>query len=198
MIPRHINTRLIYQGHVIRLITEELSYGGRRLVRETVQHPGAVVILPVLSDNRIVFVRQYRHAVRRYLLELPAGTRDHKGESPATTARRELEEETGWVAKRFKRLVTFYAAPGVLSEQMILYLATGLRHTKARPEPDECVEPVLLSLPQALAKLRSGHICDAKTIIGVLLLARPLLHPKRRGARDSRLALDNRLNYRVK
>ena len=175
--PRHVKERLVYQGAIIRLVREELSYQGRRLIRETVRHPGAVVVLPVLNDGRIVLVRQYRHAVRRDLLELPAGTRDHKGEPPATTARRELEEETGWVAKRLKRLLTFYAAPGVLSEQMILYLATGLRYTKARPEPDECLEPVLLSLPQALAKLRSGHICDAKTIIGVLL-ARDLFQHK--------------------
>jgi ADP-ribose pyrophosphatase len=87
----------------------------------------------------------------------------------ATTARRELEEETGWSAKKLKRLITFYAAPGVLSEQMTLYLATDLHPVPARPEPDECVEPVILTHAQALAKLRSGHICDAKTIIGVLL-----------------------------
>lgn len=167
--PRHLSKRLIYQGHVIRLIIEELSYGGCRLIRETVQHPGAVVILPVLPDGRIVFVRQYRHAVRRYLLELPAGTRDHKGESMVTTATRELEEETGWAARHLKRLITFYAAPGVLSEQMTLYLATGLRKTKAHPEPDECVEPVILTRAHALARIRSGSIRDAKTIIGLLL-----------------------------
>ena len=172
--PRHLKQKLIYQGHVIRLITEELSYHGRRLIRETVQHPGAVVILPVLPGSRIVFVRQYRHAVRRDLLELPAGTRDHAGESPVVCARRELEEETGWSARTLKRLVTFYAAPGVLSEQMTLYLATDLTPVPARPEPDECVTPVILTLPQALAGIRSGRICDAKTIIG-LLLARDFL-----------------------
>ena len=164
---RHRET--IYQGKVIRLIREQLELRGQRLYRETILHPGAVVILPVLADERIVFIRQYRRAIRRYLLELPAGTLDH-GESKATCAKRELLEETGYRARRVTRLAQFYAAPGFLSEQLTLFIAEDLSQGQAAPEPDELVEPIILTLNQALAKIRSGKLCDAKSMIGVLFL----------------------------
>jgi ADP-ribose pyrophosphatase len=164
---RVVSRETIYRGRVIRLIRETLSVRGRRVVRETVQHPGAVVIVPLLDRSRILFVRQYRRAVARELLELPAGTLE-PGERRGACARRELEEETGWRATRLRRIGQFYAAPGFVSEQLTVFLAQGLRRAKARPEPDELVRPVVLSFREALARIRSGAICDAKTIIGVL------------------------------
>jgi len=167
----------MYRGRVIRLIREVLEVKGQRLVRETVQHPGAVVIVPVLDRSRLVFVRQYRRAVDRELLELPAGTLG-AGERREACARRELEEETGWRARRMRRIGQFYAAPGFISEQLTVFLATGLVYTEARPDPDEFVRPVILSMAEALTNIRTGAICDAKTIIGVLFVQRLLKHPR--------------------
>lgn len=176
---RVLARRTLYRGRVIRLIQEVLEVGGRRMVRETIRHPGAVVVVPLLDRSRIVFVRQYRRAVGRSLLELPAGTLE-PGEPRAICARRELEEEAGWRARRLRRIGQFYAAPGFVSEQLTVFLAEGLRPVPPRPEPDEQVVPVTLTLRQALAKIRSGAICDAKSIIGVLFAER-LLNARGRG-----------------
>ncbi|MBI4342101.1 MAG: NUDIX hydrolase [Candidatus Omnitrophica bacterium] len=165
---RLVSQRTIYQGRVIRLIREVLEVDGRRIIRETVRHPGAVVIVPVLDGERLVFVRQYRRAVGRFLLELPAGTLE-PGERREACARRELQEETGWRARRWRRIAQFYAAPGVLSERMTVFLARGLVRAAARPDPDERLEPVVLPFRRALAKVRTGQIRDGKTIIGLLL-----------------------------
>ena len=170
---RVVKRTTIYRGRVIRLIREVLDAGGRQMVRETVLHPGAVVIVPFVDRSHIVFVRQYRRAIGRELLELPAGTLG-AGERRERCARRELEEETGWRARRMRRIGQFYAAPGFISEQLTVFLATGLTQMGARPEPDEVVTPVVLSLQRALAKIRSGAICDAKSIIGVLFAQRIL------------------------
>ncbi len=162
--------KLIYQGRVIRLFRETLSIGGKTIIRETIKHPGAVVIVPVLDDGRIVFVRQYRRAIEKEILELPAGTLE-PGERRDVCARRELQEETGWKAKRLTQIGQFYAAPGFISEQMTLFLARGLSPAVACPEPDELLRPVILPLKTALKQVRSGAICDAKTIIGLLFAA---------------------------
>ena len=164
---RCIKRSTIYQGRVIRLIRETLEIRGQRLARETILHPGAVVVVPALGRSRILFVRQYRRAVGRILLELPAGTLE-PGERRDVCARRELQEETGWRARRLRRLGRFYAAPGFLSEEMTVFLATGLEQATASPEPDELLSPVVLTLRQVLAKIRSGAIRDAKSIIGIL------------------------------
>jgi ADP-ribose pyrophosphatase len=174
---RVLRRETLYQGRVIRLIRESLAVGGQRMVRETIQHPGAVVIVPFLADGRLVLVRQYRRAVGRWLLELPAGTLE-PGERPDRCARRELAEETGWRARRLVRMGQFYAAPGFVSEQMTIFLATGLSPAAAHPEPDECIRAVTLSFSEALARIRRGTICDAKTIIGILF-ARARLAPPR-------------------
>ena len=170
---RLVKRTTIYNGHIIQLIREVLEVNGRRMVRETIRHPGAVVIVPVLDRSHIVFVRQYRRAIGRVLLELPAGTLK-EGERREACARRELEEETGWRAGRMKRVGQFYAAPGFMSEQMTLFLARDLTQVGARPDPDELVTPTVLSLQTAVSHIRSGAICDAKTIIGVLYAQRLL------------------------
>src|SRR3989338_8675740 len=109
---RVIERKAVYRGWSIEVVREVLEVGGRRIVRETIRHPGAVVIIPLLDRSRLVFVRQYRRAVGQALLELPAGTRE-RGEHPSACARRELTEETGWRARRLHRLGQFYTAPGV-------------------------------------------------------------------------------------
>jgi len=160
-----------YRGRIFRLIREVLEVEGRRTVRNTVQHPGAVVVVPMLDASHIVFVRQYRRAVGRTLLELPAGTLEAR-EGRRACAGRELQEETGWRARRMRRISQFYAAPGYTSERLTVFLAQGLTRGPARPELDESVRPVVLSLRTALARIRSGAICDAKSIIGVLFAQR--------------------------
>ncbi len=171
--PRVLQRTTIYQGQVIRLIREVLTTRGQTMVRETIQHPGAVVIVPLLDRSRIVFVRQYRRAIRRELLELPAGTLG-RGERAIACARRELQEETGWQARHLRRIGQFYAAPGFISEQLTVFLARQLRKVQAHPDPDECIQPVVLSLKTALGHIQSGRICDAKTIIGLLFVAQLL------------------------
>ncbi|HEX9781039.1 MAG TPA: NUDIX hydrolase [bacterium] len=145
---RTLRRQVLYRGRVIRLIRETIEVRGRRMMRETVEHPGAV---------------------RAHLLELPAGTLE-PGERPASCARRELEEETGWRASRLRRLGEHYSAPGFTSERMIVYLAQQLRPGRApHPDSDEMLEPVRLPLRRALAEVRRGAIRDGKTIIGLLL-----------------------------
>ena len=169
---QRLKREVIYEGRVITLVRDELLCNGHRLRRDTVLHPGSVVIIALVDRDHLVLVRQYRRAIERTLLELPAGTLG-KGETPLRCAKRELEEETGWTAKTWTRLGGIYPAPGLLSEQMTFFLATALTQRQAHPEPDEVLVPVVLSLKHAFAAIRSGEICDAKTIVGVLWATEP-------------------------
>lgn len=143
---------------------------GRRLRQEFVDHPGAVVLAPVLPDGQIVLLRNYRHAVNQVLWELPAGTMQ-AGEDPAETARRELVEETGYSAGRLELLMSFFPAPGATNERMHLYLADQLTPGQPCREPDEEMEVHCVCLEAGLEMIRSGEIIDAKTILGLWHLA---------------------------
>lgn len=167
---RCVKRRVIHRGKIFALVQEVLQVAGRRTVRDTLVHPGAVVILPLLPGGRVVFVRQYRRSIRRELLELPAGTLE-PGESPRRCAARELEEETGWRARRLRRLMMFYPAPGTTSERLILFRAWDLVPGRVKLDTDELVRPAVLSLREALARVRRGTIRDGKTIIALLLAA---------------------------
>ena len=170
---RVVGRKTVYRGRVISVVREVLQADGRRLVRETVLHPGSVVIVPMLDRSHLIFVRQFRRAIGRTILELPAGTVT-PGEPRLRCAKRELEEETGWRAARWQRLGRFYPAPGFLAEFMTIFLATTLSRREAHPEPDEIITPIVLSLREAKAKIRTGAICDAKSVIGVLFAERRL------------------------
>lgn len=135
--------------------------------REVARHPGAVTILPRLDDGRICLIRNYRVAVDQTLIELPAGTLE-PGEDPAATAARELEEETGYHAGEVRRLCEFYMSPGVLSERMVLFLATGLAPGPTRLEGGEQIEPFIVAWDEAMALVRRGEIRDSKTLVGLL------------------------------
>lgn len=136
--------------------------------REVVIHPGAVVVLPLLDDGRIVMIRNHRFAVEETLWELCAGTLE-EGESPEETAARELVEETGYRAERLEPLTTFYTSPGICDERMYAFLATGLTEVGQDLEETERIEVELVTRERALEMVRSGEIRDGKTMATLLL-----------------------------
>lgn len=165
----------------VRIETRERA-DGSQVRREVIVHPGAVAVLALDADDRLVLVRQFRAPAGCSLLEIPAGTldRDPAGgatEEPERAARRELEEETGLRAASWERLAGFWTAPGFTTEFIHLYLATGLEpagRDRAGPDEDEHLELVWLSWREALAAVERGEVADAKTILGLLWLARHL------------------------
>jgi ADP-ribose pyrophosphatase len=140
---------------------------GFEIERAIVQHRGSAVMMPVDEKKRILLVRQYRLAARKFLWELPAGTVD-PGEKPLQTARRELMEETGYRAKKWTKLAEFYPSPGFLSEKMTIYVATGLTAGEAKPMDDERIETRWFTAKEIDEMIRTGKIMDAKTNIGFL------------------------------
>ena len=147
--------------------------------RDVVGHPGAVAVLAVDDDRRVLLVRQWRIPAERAMLEIPAGTLDlHDGviEDPDLAARRELEEETGHRAASWRKLAEFWTAPGFASELMHLYLATGIvgasGDDRLVPDEDERLELSHVAIDEAVAMVERGEIADAKTILGILWLDR--------------------------
>jgi ADP-ribose pyrophosphatase len=151
--------------HVERVVQTTLD--GREHEREVVRHPGAVVILPILPDGRVVFVKNFRVAIAETLIELPAGTLDHD-EPPIKTAERELAEETGYRTGKIEHLLTYCMSPGILDEKMHLFLATDLTPGETALEPGEDIETYLCSWNEALKLAETGLIRDAKTLVGLL------------------------------
>ena len=128
---------MIYNGPIFGLRRDEvIEPSGVRATREVITHPGSVVVLPVLPDRRIILIRQYRHATRQFLWELVAG-RMERGENPRRAAARELIEETGYRAKRFRVFLDIFPTPGFLEERMYILLAEGVTPGEAEPEEDE-------------------------------------------------------------
>ena len=163
-----LSSEMVYQGKVFGLRRDEvLEPSGLRATREVITHPGSVVVLPVLPDGRIVRIRQYRHATRQYLWELVAG-RKEPGETPKQGAARELMEETGYRAKRFRIFLDVFPTPGFLEERMYLLLAEGLTAGEAQPEEDEKIEVRAYWLNELKQMIKSRRLRDAKSIAGIL------------------------------
>ena len=163
-----LKSETVFEGRLLRLQKDEVRLpDGRLSVREVVVHPGAVAIVPLLEDRRVVLVRQFRYAIGKVLMEIPAGTR-HPDETPEECAQRELQEETGYTAQHLHHLTDFYVAPGYSTELIHLFLATGLQPAMSEPDEDELVEVVALPLSEAMAAIARGEVQDAKTIIGLL------------------------------
>jgi ADP-ribose pyrophosphatase len=164
-----------YRGRILNLRLDRVRLpDGRETTREVAEHRGAVAIVAVDAQGRVILVRQYRHAVERDLLEIPAGTLE-PDEPPEQTAPRELKEETGYSAQRWEPLGRFYPSPGVLSEEMHLYLARDLVEGMSEAMEDENIEVEKVPLPDALDMVARGEIVDAKSIVG-LLLAQKILN----------------------
>ncbi len=139
--------------------------------REVVRHPGAVTILPMVDQQHVCLIRNYRMAVAQTLIELPAGTLE-PGEQPAVTAQRELIEETGYRAGRIEQVHSFFLSPGILDERMHLFVATDLTPGPAAREAGEEIENLVVTWDEALQMVRDGRIEDAKTIVSLLFYDR--------------------------
>ncbi len=172
---RTIESRRIYSGKILGLRIDTIDIGGGRTgTREIVEHGPAVVIVPVDAQDRVLLVRQYRKALERDLLELPAGGMN-PDEDPDAAAVRELQEETGFYPGRLERLGGFYAAPGYCEEYLHLYLATDLEPRPLPQDEDEDVRLEPAPWDQIPGLLESGAICDAKSVAGLWwVLARRL------------------------
>ena len=166
-----VSRRAVFDGRLLHVYQDEVTLpDGRLAQREVVHHRGAVGIVPVLPDGRVVLVRQWRHAVERALWEIPAGTRD-EGEEPFVTARRELEEETGYTAAAWRPLGETWVSPGYSRELMWFFLASELTEGTPSTDPDEKLD-VRLFEPAEILQLVSVGATDLKTLAGLALAGR--------------------------
>ncbi|HJV17742.1 MAG TPA: NUDIX hydrolase [Bacillales bacterium] len=164
-----IRSEKIFSGNVISLFLEDVELpNGKTSKREIVKHPGAVAILAITDENKIVMVEQYRKALERTIVEIPAGKLE-KGEEPAACARRELEEETGYGCGSLEWLTSFYTSPGFSDEIVHIYMAKGLEkiENSASLDEDEFVNVEEMTLEEALQSIKEQKIYDAKTIFAV-------------------------------
>lgn len=167
-----IQTKQIFSGRVISLQVDEVELpNGKMSNREIVKHPGAVAILPITDENKIVMVEQYRKPLERILVEIPAGKLE-KGEEPEHTALRELEEETGYESSSLEWLISFYTSPGFADEIVHLYVARGLLKKKdaASLDEDEFVNLVEVTLEEAVQMVKDKKVYDAKTAYAIQYL----------------------------
>ncbi|MGF9963010.1 NUDIX hydrolase [Bacillus rhizoplanae] len=169
---RTIATEPIFDGRVIKVRVDEVVLpNGETSKREIVKHPGAVAIIAITDDEKIVLVEQYRKAMEKVLVEIPAGKLE-QGEKPEATAIRELEEETGYICDNMELITSFYTSPGFADEIVYVYEATGLKkkEDKANLDEDEFVELMEVSLEEALQLIKEQRIHDAKTMFAIQYL----------------------------
>ena len=158
----------VYSGRLLKVHRDRVRLpDGSETLREYIRHPGAVVILALLDDGRVVLERQFRYPHGKVFIELPAGKRD-RGETPEATGRRELLEETGYVAQEWRRLGVIHNAIGYSDEGIELWLARGLKLRAPKLEAGEFLEVFALPLAEAQEMVRDGRITDAKTVAGLL------------------------------
>jgi ADP-ribose pyrophosphatase len=166
-----ISSKLAFKGRVFNVTSDRVKEpSGVVAQRDVVRHSGSVVVLALEeggSEPRVLLERQYRHAAGDYMLEVPAGRID-PGEDPLAAGKRELLEETGYTAARWKHALFFYPSPGFMDETMTVFLARGLKAGQAQPESDESIECELVPLSNAVADILAGKIHDGKTIASIL------------------------------
>jgi ADP-ribose diphosphatase len=163
-----LSSETLYRGKVFQLQRDTvIEPGGVQVERDIIVHPGSVVVMPVFFGGRVLLIRQYRHSVGDFLWELVAG-RKEPGETPISAARRELVEETGYAAKRFRKLMRVVPTPGFVNEWMWIFAAEGLTAGAAQPEEDEKITPRIFTLKEAAKMIERGTLRDAKSICGIL------------------------------
>ncbi len=167
-----MTTKLLHRGRAIALYLDRVTLpNGAVAELEMVRHPGASAVVPFVSPDEVVLLRQFRHATAGTILEVPAGKLE-PGEDPAVCAARELEEEAGQRAGRIEHLTTIWTTPGFTDERIHLYAAFDLESVPTRRDPDEVIEVVRVPLAQALDWVWSGELSDAKSALALLHAAR--------------------------
>ena len=159
----------IYDGKIVQLDTYNLTIEGRKVRREIIKHPGAAAILAFDEKGKIILVRQHRFPLG-YILEIPAGTLE-KGESPKRCALREIQEETGYKAKKMTHLITYYPSVGYNTEEIHCFVASGLTQVKKKLDTDEFITVKKMELPRLIKMIKSGKVIDSKTICAVMVYA---------------------------
>ena len=161
--------RVIYRGRKLDLTLQTVTLSdGTEAEREVVVHRGAVALLPMLDGDRLCLVKNDRYSVGKTLLEVPAGTID-EGESPDSTAPRELREETGYLAGSIEKVAEWWVSPGVMSERMYLYVCRDLKPGPTDLQADEILESVIVTWDEALAMVADGRIDDAQSMLAIML-----------------------------
>ncbi len=164
-----ISTQVIFNGMLLTVLKDDvLLENGAMSVREHVLHPGAVAVVPVTNDGKVILVEQYRYPIKQKLLEIPAGKFDKPGEDILECAKRELEEETGYKAASYTYLGYIHTTPGFSNEIIHLYLAQELTPGQSNPDEDEILEIRIEDFNTVVEKCINGEITDAKTIAGIL------------------------------
>ena len=167
-----LERKRLYEGKVFNMIVDQIEYpSGNRSVREIAEHPGGAVALAVFPDRQILFVKQHRYPIDAVIYELPAG-KLHPGEDPMACAQRELEEETSYRARTWRKLTSIYTTPGFCSEILHIFLATGIEkvaHGQTLEEGEHSLKVELLPFEAAIAMIERGEIVDGKTIVGILM-----------------------------
>lgn len=171
LIEKKISSEDIFDGKLLKVKRDKVQLpDGGTAYREWIKHPGASAVIPVTEDGRLIFVRQYRYPIHMVTLEIPAGKLDAAGEDPLLCAQRELAEETGYTAKEYTFLTKLATTVGFSDEFIYIYAARNLEAGEQHPDEDEFINVCTLTMEDALAKIKSGEICDAKTITAVYML----------------------------
>lgn len=172
---RLIKSERLYNGKVFNLIVDQIEYPtGNRAIREVAEHPGGAVIVAMFPDERIILIKQYRYPLDKFLYELPAG-KLNPNEDPLACASRELAEETGYHAQRWKKLTAIYTSPGFCTEQLHIFLATDLSPAhggQTLEEGEQTLKVEVVPLSAAIEMIERGEIVDGKTICGILMAER--------------------------
>jgi ADP-ribose pyrophosphatase len=164
--------RVIYRGRKIDLALQPVTLAdGTTKDREVVVHRGAVALVPMVDADHVCLLRNYRYSVGETLIEVPAGTID-PGESPDSTAPRELAEETGYRAGKITKVTEWFVSPGVFTERMFLYLCEDLAPGPTEHQPDEQLQPFVIEWAEAVRMAEDGRIADAKSMLAILLCDR--------------------------
>ncbi len=167
-IEKTMKSEKIYEGKVLNLRIDTVELPDKKYSkREIVEHPGAVAIAPITDDGHVILVKQYRKAIEKEILEIPAG-KIEIGEDPKSCAIRELKEETGITAEKVELMFEYYTSPGFCDEKMYFFIAKDLVEGEAKPDTDEYIEVEKIKLEELVAKVNKGEIVDSKTIIGIL------------------------------